>query len=323
MNDNIVSIVVPCYNVAKYIERFLSSVLAQSYKKLEIVFVNDGSTDDTEKLIHKYIPLLEKEGYSVVYIKQENGGLAAAINTGIKRVSGEFMTWPDPDDWLTPDSIEKRVLFLQEHPEVGIVRSNIEKICDKTKKSLGLYETGTEKALHIENFFEKARDIKTWFAPLAYMVRMSFFDAVNPEHDIYVSRKGGQNIQMLLPLAKKFPCWQMPDVLGYYLIRDNSHSRSQKSFTDIIDYEDMTEDVVINTLARMKAEEETIHNIRKQYAWKRVLQAKRHGSVSDILFYVRKAWPVADEKMLLVLAPIAPRCIFRFFRKMIPGMSKN
>ncbi len=323
MNKNLVSIVVPCYNVAKYIERFLNSLLAQTYKNLEVVFVNDGSTDDTERLIQEYIPLLEKEAYSVVYVKQENGGQAAAINTGIKRVSGEFLTWPDPDDWLTPDSIEKRVLFLQEHPEVGIVRSNIEKICDKTKNSLGLYETGIEKAQHIENFFEKARDIKTWFAPLAYMVRMSFFNTVNPEHDIYVSRKGGQNIQMLLPLAKKFPCWQMPDVLGYYLIRDNSHSRSQKSFADIIDYEDTTEDVVISTLSRMNAGEKMICDIRKQYAWKRILQAKRHGSTSDILFYVRKAWPVADEKVLLILAPILPRCIFRFFRNMIPGISKS
>lgn len=322
MNDNRVSVVVPCYNVEAYIRRFLDSLLAQTYKKLEIVFVNDGSTDQTGELIKEYIPLLENEGYKIVYLEQENGGQSAAINAGIKLASGKFMTWPDPDDWLTPDSIEKRVHFLMEHPEVAMVRCNIEKVQDGTMGSLGLFERNFEQAGHITDFYEKLKKVKTWVAPLAYMVRMSHFDAVNPERDIYTCRKGGQNLQMLLPLARKFPCWQMPDVLGYYLIRGNSHSRNQNTFADRIAYKDLTEDVVINTLIRMGADKAELKCIEQQFAWKRVLAAKRHGTWPDVWFYARKAWPIVDEKIVLILALFLPRFVFRFFKKMIPCVSK-
>lgn len=315
MNSELVSVVVPCYNVESYIRRFFRSLLSQTYKKLEVILVNDGSTDSTGEVIKEYIPMLENAGFKVIYIEQANGGLAAAINTGIKHVHGGFLTWPDPDDWLTPDSIEKRVLFLQQHPDAAMVRCNIEKIQEGSENSLGVYEPALKHPVVIENFYENLRDIKTWFGSLACLVRMSCFDEVNPEHDIYVHSRGGQNLQMLLPIAKKYPCWQMPDVLGYYLIRNKSHSNIQNNLEAHINYVNATEQVVLNTLIRMSAEPITLHRIKQQYAWKRILIAKRRGSLLDILSHVTRAWPVVNEKWILLLAPITPRFIFRFIKK--------
>lgn len=320
MSEALVSIVVPCYNAEAYVHRLLDSILSQTYKKLELILINDGSTDDTGKVIKSYTPLLEEAGIKVTYIEQENGGQSAAINVGIKLVSGDFMTWPDSDDWLTPDSIERRVRFLQEHPEVAMVRCNIEKIQEDTGASLGLFEAPHDKPVVIDNLFEKLRDCKTWMAPVAFLVRMSHFDQVNPEHDIYVHRKAGQNVQMMLPLAQNFPCWQLPEVSGYYLIRANSHSHSQKTFANRIEYEDICEQVVLNTLSRIKADDAALTYIKQQYAWKRILIAKKHAPLTSVITYVKKAWPVVAEKNLLVLAVITPRNIFRLFKNRLPGV---
>lgn len=266
MQNDLVSVISPCYNVAPYIPRFLDSLLSQTYKKLEIILVNDGSTDETGDVIKSYIPRLEQEGYSVLYIEQKNQGLAATINNALKKVTGTFLTWPDPDDWITPDSIEKRVLFLQAHPEVGLVRCNIEQIEDKTGNSLGKFEENIESPELIENLVEKLVFSQTWSGALACMARMSIIDEVIKDRDIYVSRSAGQNWQLMVPIAHKYPCWQLPDVLGYYLVRDNSHSHSQQTLTDTIQYMYMVQGIAENTLSRIQGTEQLLAKVRDYYS---------------------------------------------------------
>ncbi|MDD7740974.1 MAG: glycosyltransferase family A protein, partial [Lachnospiraceae bacterium] len=75
---SLVSIVTPCYNGEKYIGRFLESIIRQSYSKLELVIINDGSTDETERVIYDYQEKLEQRDIQFVYQYQENAGQAAA-----------------------------------------------------------------------------------------------------------------------------------------------------------------------------------------------------------------------------------------------------
>ena len=105
MEADLVSLIVPCYNVERYMPRFIESLAAQTYKRLQIVLVDDGATDGTGTLIAESVSRLEAEGYSVKVITQANRGLAGAVDTGLRHVTGEFLTWPDPDDWLTSDLI--------------------------------------------------------------------------------------------------------------------------------------------------------------------------------------------------------------------------
>ncbi len=115
-----VSIISPCYNGASYLPHFLQSLSEQTYTNIEFIFVNDGSTDNSEQLFLDYKPRLEQKGWSVIYIKQENAGQAAALNKGLEIFSGDYLLWPDSDDILLPQHIEQKVSFMEAHPEYAL-----------------------------------------------------------------------------------------------------------------------------------------------------------------------------------------------------------
>ena len=73
-----VSIITPCFNGEGFVERYLNSILNQTYKNIELIFINDGSTDRTEKVVKSYIIKFEEKGMKLIYIYQENAGQAAA-----------------------------------------------------------------------------------------------------------------------------------------------------------------------------------------------------------------------------------------------------
>lgn len=93
MND-LITIVVPIYNMEKYLNRCLDSILNQTYQNLEILLINDGSSDDSEKICLEYTKLDKR----IKYLKKENGGLSSARNLGIKNATGKFIGFVDSDD---------------------------------------------------------------------------------------------------------------------------------------------------------------------------------------------------------------------------------
>ena len=117
MENPLVSIVTPCFNGEKFIERFLNSILNQTYSNIELILINDGSKDKTEKIIETYKAKFAKKQIEFVCEYQENSGQAAALNRGLKYITGEYLVWPDSDDELMPEFIEKKVEFLQKHRE--------------------------------------------------------------------------------------------------------------------------------------------------------------------------------------------------------------
>ncbi len=94
--EPLISIIVPVYNVEKYLERCILSIINQSYSNIEIIIVNDGSTDGSEDIINKY----KKEDSRIKSIYQENGGLSSARNTGIDCCNGEYIMFVDSDDYI-------------------------------------------------------------------------------------------------------------------------------------------------------------------------------------------------------------------------------
>ena len=98
----LVSIVVPVYNGSNYLREALDSAIKQTYKNLEIIVVNDGSTDDTESIALSY-------GSKIRYFCKENGGTSTALNLGIKNMRGEYFSWLSHDDLYYPNKIEREV----------------------------------------------------------------------------------------------------------------------------------------------------------------------------------------------------------------------
>ena len=107
MSSNLVSIIVAVYNVEKYLKKCLDSIIKQSYRNIEIICVNDGSTDSSLKICEEY----QEQDSRIIIITQKNQGLSAARNTGIKNSKGEFIAFIDSDDWVDPQFIE---LLLKE-----------------------------------------------------------------------------------------------------------------------------------------------------------------------------------------------------------------
>lgn len=102
MKENLISVILPIYNVSDYLDRCMKSVINQTYKNIEIIMVDDGSTDDSALKCDEY---KEKDDRIVVFHK-ENGGLSDARNYGIKRASGDYITCVDSDDFVDLDYIE-------------------------------------------------------------------------------------------------------------------------------------------------------------------------------------------------------------------------
>jgi glycosyltransferase involved in cell wall biosynthesis len=113
----LVSVIIPTYNQAQYLVEAVESVLAQTYKNIEIIVVDDGSTDGTEEVLSPYMDRIR-------YFYQENRGCAAARNVGIRHARGKYLSFLDHDDIFLPEKIELQVRFLEENYEYGFVHSN-------------------------------------------------------------------------------------------------------------------------------------------------------------------------------------------------------
>lgn len=102
VENPVISVIIPCYNVAPFVDVCLNSILTQKYSDIEIICVNDGSTDGTLAVLQKY----KSKDSRITVISQVNGGLSSARNTGMEHASGEWIMFVDADDWLEPDCIE-------------------------------------------------------------------------------------------------------------------------------------------------------------------------------------------------------------------------
>jgi len=117
MTEKLVSVVIPVYNGEKYLQAAVDSALHQSYPNLEIIVVNDGSTDASASIINAY-------RRRVISIEQPNLGVSAARNAGIKRASGDFIAFLDQDDQWFATKVEKQVSVFQRQPLVGLVHTD-------------------------------------------------------------------------------------------------------------------------------------------------------------------------------------------------------
>jgi len=120
----LVSVIIPCYNHGRYLLEALTSVWEQEYPAVEILVIDDGSTDDTREVALRYP--------SVNYYYQPNQGLSAARNTGIAHSTGEYLLFLDADDWLLPQALSTNADYLQRNPELAFVSGGHDKVYTAT-----------------------------------------------------------------------------------------------------------------------------------------------------------------------------------------------
>ena len=118
----VVSVVIPCYNHGRYLPVAIESVLNQTYSHVEIIVVDDGSTDNTKEVAHRY--------EDVIYIWQKNRGLSASRNTGIKNATGKYVTFLDADDWLYPNALVNNLKYLQQDDRIAFVSGAYDEVLE-------------------------------------------------------------------------------------------------------------------------------------------------------------------------------------------------
>ncbi|MBU1047346.1 MAG: glycosyltransferase [Candidatus Omnitrophica bacterium] len=119
--EPLISVIVPTYNRAHFLKEAIESVLAQTYKNLEIIIVDDGSTDNTSKLVEKFT---DKR---IIYLHQDNKGVSVARNRGIQRAKGEYISFLDSDDIWLPQKLQKQLeVFKTSRFNPGVVYTGIQ-----------------------------------------------------------------------------------------------------------------------------------------------------------------------------------------------------
>jgi len=221
----LVSIITPCYNGEKFVSALLDSILRQTYKNLEVIFVDDGSIDHTAEIVREYQDKFSSLHIPFRYIYQKNKGQAAAINNGLQYVEGEYLVWPDSDDYYEDDGIENLVHFLMEHKDYSAVRGEcVFRKNDFTKEILEVRKSNNPK--NTDLFLNYITEEDTYFFTGIIMVRTDVFFRNNKGRDIYVNR-AGQNWQIILPAFYRSKVGYVNKVVYNVLVRENSHSRTQ------------------------------------------------------------------------------------------------
>ncbi len=136
MQKGLVSVIVPNYNYAGYLGAAIESALGQTYSTVEIIVIDDGSTDGSKAVIESY-------GRGIKAIFQQNQGVAAARNNGVKAGRGEFVAFLDADDMWLPEKIERQVERFTEDPDLGLVHVGLTEI-DQAGNSLAVRLGGGE-----------------------------------------------------------------------------------------------------------------------------------------------------------------------------------
>lgn len=207
-----VSVIIPVYNVEKYIGRCLDSIVKQTYENLQIIVVNDGSRDNAVEIIHKYI----QKDNRIELFNKENGGLSDARNYGLKYARGEYVCFIDSDDWVTYDYIE--TLIKQFSTEIDITCAGFDLAFENNVFNSFKYRM-KNKILSSDSALVELC-IGKWMTNHVFnkMFRLSLFkniefDVGRTFEDIYIMHK-------LFAKARKISC--SSQIIYHYFMRNDS-----------------------------------------------------------------------------------------------------
>jgi glycosyltransferase involved in cell wall biosynthesis len=217
VNGPFVSAVIPTYNYGHFVCAAVESALAQTYPHLEIVVVDDGSTDDTAARLARY-------GDRIRYVYQPNQGLSAARNTGIRTATGEFVALLDSDDQWHPERLAAQVPVLAARPDAGLVAAACETGAEPEWKSVNPTLPGAPREITAREILVRSR-----FGPSGVLVRRACFEAVG---DFDTSLRSAEDRDMWLRIAARFPVLMLDAPLWWYRVHGGSMSTAAQRMED-------------------------------------------------------------------------------------------
>jgi glycosyltransferase involved in cell wall biosynthesis len=199
-----VSVVLPTYNQAHYLPQALDSVLNQTWRDFELVVVNDGSTDETPRILDEY-----QRRYGIKVVHQENRKLPGALNTGFRLARGQYLTWTSSDNIMRPRMLEVLVGALDRHPEVGLVYADWE-IIDEQGEIVGTVRTFD---------FDRHLLMRINYINACFLYRRACQEAVGLYDSGYVHV---EDWEYWLRISRRFAMMRVPEVLYQYRVHGES-----------------------------------------------------------------------------------------------------
>ncbi len=208
MSQPLVSVVIPSYNYGAYVGHAVDSALAQTYSHVEVIVVDDGSKDDTRERLTHY-------GNRIRYVYQENQGLSAARNTGIREARGDYVAFLDSDDTFHPRKLELQFAYLMKHPEVDLIAT--EMVSDEPIQWMEVADSEVPATV----ISLEAMAIKPRFAPSSVVAHKKCFDAVGT---FDTALRSVEDREMWLRIATQFTMARIDLPLTWYRITPGSMS---------------------------------------------------------------------------------------------------
>lgn len=216
MYEKLVSVIIPCYNAEKYLRESVESIMNQSYVNLEIICIDDCSTDDTLAILEK---LASKDARVKVLHNSKNMKIASSLNRGLEYSTGEYIARMDADDIALPDRIEKQVNYLEKNKETDICGTWCEKI-DSEGKHIG-------KIIYplLHNDLKVMLLFNSCFAHPTIMFRRAIYLSVGGYKDIMPV----EDLEYWIRIVKSKRLANIPEILLKYRIHGNNVTKTHTS----------------------------------------------------------------------------------------------
>lgn len=243
---DLVSIITPCYNGELYLDRYFTSILNQTYPFIQVIIIDDGSTDKTGFVIEKYRPSFNQKNIQLVHLSQKNSGQAVAVNKALEYVAGEFLVWPDCDDYYEADALESMVNFLKAN-SFNFIRG-----ISAFRKENNLNEIvrygKSKRPNNLDIFDSYIFETDSYTFAGIFMVKMEYFDSCFKDRKIFSNTRAGQNWQLILPLAYHNECGYLDKLVYNVVLTNESHSRKRMNLIEELRRINDLKNVLMNSI---------------------------------------------------------------------------
>lgn len=283
------SVIVPTYNAGKNLNKCLDSILAQNLENIEILVINDGSTDNSSEIIKEYAEQYPKK---ITYYEKENAGVAHTRNFGISKARGKYILFVDSDDYIKLGLFEELQKYIEQ--DIDIVKFKLERVNERgqvlEKVNGAVFEkTDGQTAFNMLCFSDVLLD-----SPCVYLFKKDLFTANNLEFKTNTEHEDFGLIPLVILKAKSVVSI---DNYGYCYLQTNGsitrnedYSKTLKKFNDVlIHYDNMLEFVKNENLT-----ENTSKNVKTYYTNAIILKLKEIKK-QDLDIYIQK---IKERKMI-------------------------